>query len=114
MAKKTNLVGYCGTCPPYTQVAANLARDLRKELRRGKFDKAAPTMAKIPAFKSFKYYDKAYDFLGTIMEMCCKKACREGGGGPNCPIRKCAKAKGFYGYWLCDSFETCKNLKGLE
>jgi hypothetical protein len=35
MAKKQDLIGYCGLycgdCPGYTQTVANLARDLRKQ-----------------------------------------------------------------------------------
>lgn len=45
MAKKQDLIGYCGLycgdCSGYTQTVANLARDLRKELRRYRYDKMA-------------------------------------------------------------------------
>jgi hypothetical protein len=68
MAKKTSLISYCGlycaTCPGYTQIAANLAKDLRAELRHGKFDKVADFLAKIPAFVAFKYYEQGYELLG--------------------------------------------------
>jgi hypothetical protein len=118
MAKKTGLIGYCGlycgTCPGYTQAAANLARDLRKELRSGKFDEAAPALAKIPDFKSFKHYQKFCDLLNTIMKMRCGKPCKAGGGSAQCPIKKCVKKKRLDGCWQCDDFITCKKLKGLE
>jgi hypothetical protein len=46
MAKKQDLIAYCelycGDCPGQTQTVANLARDLRKELRRYRYDKIAP------------------------------------------------------------------------
>lgn len=118
MAKKTDLIGYCGLycpdCPSYTCSTANLAKDLRQELRRYKYDKAAQALAKIPKYKVFKHYDKACDLLDAIAKMRCKGACRAGGGGPNCPIKKCAKKKKLTGCWQCDDFPTCKMLKGLE
>ncbi len=114
MAKKTSLVGYCGlycvTCPGYTQVAANLAKDLRAELRRGKFDKVADVLAKIPAFGAFKYYKQGYELLGAMTKLRCK-GCRKGGGAPDCKIRICAKEKRFAGCWQCDEMKTCKYLK---
>jgi len=118
VSKKVDLIGYCGlycgTCPGYTQTVANLAKDLRRELRSGKFDKAAPALAKIPDFKAFKHYQKACDLLSTMMKMRCNKACKSGGGSAQCPIKKCAKKKGLKGCWQCDDFVSCKKLKGLE
>ncbi len=119
MVKKTDLIAYCGlycgTCPSYTQEAADLARDLRKELRRHKFEKHAGFIAKIPGCKAFKNYKEGYDLLGAIMKIRCRnKFCRLGGWSSGCEIRKCAKQKGLAGCWLCDEFEKCKNLKVLE
>jgi hypothetical protein len=118
MAKKVDLIGYCGlycgTCPGYTQTAANLARDLRRELRIGKFDKAAPALAKIPDFKAFEHYQKACDLLNTITKMRCKKACKKGGGSAQCPIKKCVRKKRLDGCWQCDDFISCEKLKSLE
>jgi len=118
MAKKTDLISYCGiycgTCPAYTQSLANMATDLRKELRRTKCDKAAPGLAKIPAFGAFKHYQKFCELLGTMMKMRCKKPCRTGGGSPECRIRICVKTKDLSGCWQCDSFTTCKTLSTLE
>ena len=118
MATKTDFIAYCGvycrTCPSYTHSVANLARDLRKELRRDKWDKVAPALAKVPGFIAFKHYDKCYDVLGVLMKMRCKDSCRNGGGSAQCPIRKCAKKKGLDGCWQCDDFASCKILKMLE
>jgi len=58
-----------------------------------KFYKAAPALAKIPDFKTFKHYQKACDLLSTMMKMRCDKACKSGGGSAQCPIKKCAKKK---------------------
>lgn len=119
MAKsKTDLIAYCGAycgdCPAYTQSLANLARDLRKELRRSRCDKAAPALARIPAFSAFKHYQKFDNILGTMMKMKCKKPCKAGGGSAQCQIRKCVKNQNFDGCWQCDDFPKCKTLKLLE
>jgi len=118
MAKKEDLIGYCGLycgdCAGFTQTVANLARDLRKELRHNRFDLMADMLATIPFFKEFKDYDKCYNLLGTMMKMRCKKVCKGNGGPPNCKIRNCARKKGLDGCWQCDDFSTCEKLKMLE
>lgn len=119
MAKKTELIAYCGLycgdCPSYTQEVADLAKDLRSKLRHQKFDKYAPVLAKMPAFKAFKHYDKGCDLLNALMKIRCKnKTCRTGGWSSSCKIKKCAQKKGLDGCWQCDDFPTCKTLKVLE
>ena len=118
MPKKIELVAYCGSycpeCPAYTQSTANLAKDLRDELRRYKFDKAAAGLAKLTQYKVFKHYDKAYELLGAIAKMRCAKSCRQGGGPRGCQIKKCARKKRLAGCWQCDDFVTCKTLAVLE
>ena len=113
MAKKTDLIGYCGlycaTCPGYTQVPANLAKELRAELKKGKFEDVADFLAKMPVFGAFKYYKQGYDLLGAIAKMRCQ-GCKKGGGGPSCKIRICAKEKKFSGCWECGKFENCKKF----
>jgi len=78
MAKKEDLIGYCGLycgdCAGYTQTVANLARDLRKELRSYRFDLMADMLATIPFFKEFKDYQKCYNLLGTMTKMRCKNS----------------------------------------
>jgi hypothetical protein len=117
MTKKTSLIAYCGlycaTCPAYTQVVADLAKDLRVELKKGKFDKVADFLAKMPAFNAFKHYEQGYELLGAMTKMRCK-SCKSGGGWSGCKIRKCAKQKELAGCWQCDEFETCGKLKILE
>ena len=118
MAKKQDLIGYCGMycgdCVGYTQTVPNLARDLRQELRRYRFDKMADMLAKVPFFKEFKDYDKCYNLLGTMMKMRCKKLCKGNGGPHDCKIRNCARKKKLVGCWECDDFSTCEKLKILE
>ncbi len=118
MAKKQDLIAYCGLycgdCVGYTQTVPDLARDLRKELRHYRFDKMANMLAQVPFFKKFKNYDKCYQLLGTMMKLRCKKTCRGNGGPPECKIRNCVRKKKLDGCWQCDDFETCEKLKILE
>ena len=123
MAKKQDLTPealiaycglYCGDCFGYKQTVADLARDLRKELRSYRFDLLADLMATVPFFKEFKDYDKCYKLLGTMVKFRCKKTCRGNGGPPDCKIRNCARKKKLDGCWQCDDFPTCKKLKILE
>jgi hypothetical protein len=116
--KKTDLIAYCGLycgdCPAYTQTLANLARDMRAELRHYRFGQMADQMSKEPFFEEFKHYDKCYRLLGTMMKLRCTKLCKGNGGPPNCKIRNCARKKGFDGCWQCDDFVSCKNLEILK
>jgi hypothetical protein len=101
---------YCGDCFGYKGIIADLARDLRKELRQAKFDKVAEG---IP-FKEFKHYRECYEVLGAIVRLRCHNACKGGGGNPFCKIRKCCQKKGFEGCWQCDEFEACNKLDFLK
>jgi hypothetical protein len=113
MASNKDLIGYCGLycgdCFGYKEKIADLARDLRKELRDAKFDRISKAMP----FKEFKDYEKSYALLGALVRLRCKKACRGGGGNPYCKIRKCCQKKSFNGCWECDKFEGCKKLDEL-
>ncbi len=105
---------YCGDCYRYKGKLADLARDLRKELRAEKFDRTAEKMSASSFFAAFKNYPQAYEVLGQIVKLRCKRACRDGGGIPVCKIRDCCRKKGIDGCWLCDEFETCKKLDFLK
>ena len=118
MAKKQDLIAYCGLycgdCPSQTQTVANLARDLRKELRRYRYDKVADMLSQVSFLKEFEHYDKCYSLLGTMVKMRCNKACQGNGGSPHCKVRDCARKKKLDGCWQCDDFSTCEKLKFLE
>ena len=109
-----NLIAYCGLfcgdCFGYKGKIADLARDLRKELRESKFDK----LAKGIPFKEFKNYNECYEVLGAMVRLRCKSACRKGGGNPFCKIRKCCQKKNIEGCWECDEFESCEKLDSLK
>jgi len=79
---------YCGDCFGYKGKIANLAKELRQELRLAKFDK----MAKGIPFKAFENYQECYDVLGAL---CCRK-------------------KNLEGCWECTEIESCKKLDSLK
>ena len=105
---------YCGDCYRYKGKLADMARDLRKELRAEKFDITAGKMAENAFFKAFKNYPQCYEVLGEIVKLRCKRSCRGGGGPPVCKMRVCCEKKGIEGCWQCDEFETCKKLDFLK
>ncbi len=117
MADEKDLVAYCGLycgdCFGHQGVIADLARDLREELRASKFEKTAEYVSQTPFFKVFKDYPQCYKVLGAMVKFRCKKACR-GGGGPPCKIRKYCREKGIDGCWQCDEFEICEKLDFLK
>jgi hypothetical protein len=104
----------CGNCPNHTGVIADLARDLRKELRTYRFEKTAEVLAKYPFFKEFKKYGDCYQVLGAMVKMRCNRTCRNGGANPSCKIRLCAKKKKLTGCWGCSDFEVCEKLQFLN
>jgi hypothetical protein len=102
---------YCGECLMYKNKVADLARDLRKELRESKFGKIAPALSGF--MKELKDYDTCYSVLGAMVKMRCRKSCHDGGGHP-CKVRDCCRKKEIQGCWECDIFETCKKLDFLK
>jgi hypothetical protein len=105
---------YCGDCPNHTGVIADLARDLRKELRNYRFEKTAEVLSSFPFFKVYEKYDDCYQVLGAMVKMRCGRTCRNGGANPGCKIRKCAQKKGLAGCWECGEFESCQKLGFLN
>ena len=118
MAGNKNLIAYCGLycgdCVSYKGKVADLARDLRKELRAAKFHKTAEVLAAVPFFEAFKNYNQCYEVLGAMVKFRCKKNCKGGGGPPFCKMRKCCQKQGIEGCWECAEFETCENLDFLK
>ena len=104
---------YCGECFSYKGQIADLARDLRKELRESKFEKTAEFLSALSFFQVFQHYPQCYDVLGAFVKLRCKYACKGGGGNPTCKIRKCCQKKGFAGCWECEEVETCAKLDFL-
>ncbi len=105
---------YCGDCNSYKGKIADLARDLRKELRQANFEKEAALKSEISFFAAFKNYPQCYEVLGEMVKMRCKRACRGNGGPPGCKMRDCCRKKEIEGCWECADFETCKKLDFLK
>ena len=115
--KNLDVVTHCGLCcldcHGYTGKIANLARDLRKELRVAKYDIFAESISAYPFAEAFKNYPGCYELLGLMMKFRCKKGCRGGGGPPFCKIRKCCQDKDLSGCWECGIVDECEKLDFL-
>lgn len=111
------MVAYCGLCCldcfGYKNIIANMARDLRKELRISKFKRFADFTATESFGKVYEDYDNCYAVLGAMVKFRCHKGCKAGGGNPFCKIRKCCQKSGFEGCWQCLHFEKCEKLEFL-
>ena len=105
---------YCAECFSYKGTVADLARDLRKELRDNRFDKTAEALSKISFFKDFEDYETCYKVLGAMVKLRCRKLCRDGGGNPYCKVRNCCEKKGVDGCWECADFLSCTKLDFLK
>ena len=104
----------CLDCHAYNGKIADLARDLRKELRSAHYEKFAEALSALPFARAFEHYQDCYEQLGLMMKFRCKKGCRSGGGPPHCTIRKCCREKGLRGCWECEEYETCPHLDFLN
>ena len=71
MAEEMGLVAYCGLycddCFHHKEKIADLARDLRKELRQEKFDRTAKFMSTVSFFKTLENYRQFYEVPGTMV-----------------------------------------------
>ena len=105
---------YCGDCHGFQGKIPDLARDLRKELRRMRYDKFAGFISMYSFGKDFQNYDECYKVLGAMVKFRCRKGCRAGGGSPFCKIRKCAKTNELEGCWSCEEYNTCDKLDFLN
>ena len=119
MAKsKRELLGYCGEycgdCFAHRGVIADLARDLREELRSARFADTAAMLSSVSRFRVFGGYPQCYEVLGAMAGFRCKRACRDGGGNPRCAVRLCCRRKNLAGCWECGEFEGCRKLRGHE
>jgi len=116
--EEKNLIGYCGLycgdCFSYQGRIADLARDLRKELRQARFNRYASSLANVSFFAALKDYPQCYEVLGTMVKFRCKNTCRGGSGPPNCKMRQCCQKNSLEGCWECEEFETCQKLDFLR
>lgn len=103
---------YCGDCIPFNQKLFDAAEILIRELEQSQFEKYAEL--KGGRNVSFRMYDTFREVLSEIPAFRCTRPCRNGGGNPECKIRKCAMEKGIQGCWECVSFEGCVSLRPLR
>ncbi len=99
--KDKNLIAYCGLyCPScYKMVVSEAAESLKHALENTHICGSTNEPS-----KRFK------DELDNLISLRCPKVCKEGGGNPNCAIRKCCLGKNIAGCWECKDFEKCENL----
>ena len=118
MKTAKNLVAYCGLycgeCFAHEGIIADMARDIRKELRQARFDITAKALSEVSYFEVFKGYQTCYDVLGAMVKFRCKRGCRENGGNPGCKIRTCNRKKGLVGCWECAEYPNCTKLDALN
>lgn len=116
--EKSEQVSYCGLfcpdCPLYAGKVSDLAKDLRKELRRVQYDKFAKYISKFPAGKELEQFNEFYAILGILMKFRCERGCRLGGGSENCQIRQCNQDQNFQGCWQCSEYKNCTKLDSLN
>jgi hypothetical protein len=115
---KRDLIAYCGLycddCVSRKGKIAELAEELRSELRREKFERTADVISAVPFFSGLKDYPVCYEVLGALTLCRCLKTCRDGGGPPFCEIRKCCRERDLRGCWQCGEFESCSKLDFLK
>lgn len=105
---------YCGDCIRFNSKAAELARDLMKEMESVQFDKYAKV--KKAAVKELEHYEECINVLDAIVKLGCDTPCKAGGDGCSgpCQIKSCVQAKKLEGCWECDTFEICDKFEFLR
>ena len=99
---------YCEECTFHTGSIPDLARDLRKELRRVRFDK----VSEVIPFLDAEVYEQTYEFLGNLVKLRCK-GCKISARSQFCGVAQCAVKKGYEGCWECSEFATCSEMDFL-
>ena len=114
----STLVSYCGLfcpdCPLFKGKVSDLAKDLRKELRRVEYDKFAKYISNYNSGKKLKQFETFYSVLGTLVKYRCEQSCKLGGGSKDCEIRQCNIKHKLNGCWECSKYESCKKLDALD
>jgi hypothetical protein len=71
-------------------------------------------------FEAFKKLPNFLYVLDGLIQLQCKKTCREAGGCSmgevthRCEAVKCVKSRGYDGCWQCSEFESCEKLNFLK
>lgn len=117
MQKEIELTGYCGLycgdCIRYKGRFADLAGDLRNELKQIEFEKYAKVKSK--SVKELRNYKEFCEILEVLTGLQCNNACRYGGCPTfSCKIIECCRIKGYQGCWECSNFEKCEEFEFLK
>lgn len=101
MPQTTKQVAYCGLyCPKcYKNVVSEAATKLKFVLEDTHISNKPNLIP--PSFK--KTLDK-------LICLHCQRICKNGGGNPNCAIKKCCKEKNISGCWECNNYKKCEKL----
>lgn len=103
---------YCADCIPSDRAFFASVRGLQQRLRELGFEHYAALKAR--GNQVFENYAVFNDVLAAIGRLECPRSCREGGGSPNCRVRKCCLSKSYAGCWECASFRECELLQPLR
>jgi len=102
---------YCGDCIPSYRPLFDAAERFRQELQKCQFDKYAQYKSK--GNRTFDHFGTFRAVLNAILMLQCPKTCCQGGGRSDCPIRACARGKGWEGCWQCPTAEACALLEPM-
>jgi hypothetical protein len=100
---------YCGACDIYQKRIGKAAGELKKIMGIYGFSTFA---SQIPGLEEFGTFEKVLDNLIMIFGQC--QTCRQGGGDPECKIRRCCKDKGLETCAQCDAMPCDKILSFQE
>jgi len=118
MTRKRDLVAYCGLycddCMAREGKIADLATDLKGELKSAGFERFVEAVSDVPFFEALRKYPDFTAVLDVLVASRCEKPCKEGGANPKCEVRLCCKEKEIEGCWVCGEFVDCEKLKFLE
>jgi hypothetical protein len=101
---------YCGACAIKNGQIRNAAASLQDLLKAYSYAEWAPLMAEFAPATT--HYPEFEGVLEWVMDQDCP-GCLEGGGGPTCPIRLCARQKELVGCWECEQ-DACDKLAPID
>jgi hypothetical protein len=72
--------------------------------------------AKLKSIKNpiFNDYPAFLRMMREIKSLRCSGPCREGGGNPDCKIKRCVQSKALEGCWQCGEHGDCGLLSRLK
>ena len=106
---------YCEDCWIKKEGVSDLAVEMLQKIKSDEFKQLTNGLPKMmPILKGLAHYGQFVGALEAACFLACKKNCREGGGFPNCEIRKCCRQKAIKGCWECEEYKECAKLAWLE